>query len=533
MNLLKKYRVVLLVSLVVLLLLLKYFWSLWVFPGVPFGYDAGIYRFLFLVHARGWPPFVLAHLPEWSKAHPLGLFFFSSLFIKGGIPVDWLIGWVWNLFSVLLALVLARVASRTYGRWVGFGVLVAALLSVAQYAGFLQMYWKVLVALLWCTLAFDAFERRSPLVILFGMLAVATHQQIGLLYGLAVVSSLIVSVIVPSAADHRSLLSRTWPFVLSCVLGLLWYIPNWQRSVGDILPLLQRGSTLALAIGMLVAVALILLIVRRHPSPRRPAQIGFVIGCLLLALPLASFAPGPLSRLVAGTASTTPGVFLSVSEYLAASLPLLVIGIVGWILLLRQRPASPWLWASAWSALAVASTFFFYYRFLLPLDFFLLLPAGYVLVRVIGQRRLIPTALVACLVVAQGALLVPRIASADPHVSAAFLQSLRALPASVAPGNKVVVLDNMAPWVVGFLPDASVSGPGIFDSLPQSDWQKFLLGSAGDRQAFFAHYKAGTYFLATEVFHRYYPVQVTSLLEHPCLHPLSVPGLYRLDCPSR
>jgi hypothetical protein len=528
MKQLLRYRVPILVSLAVLLLLCKYLWSLWLFPDVPFGYDAGIYRYLFLVHARAWPPFVLTSLPEWAKAHPLGLFFFSSLLLKVGVPADWLIGWVWNLFPVFLALVVARIAGRSFGWRVAVGVLLAALLSVVQYDGFLQMYWKVLVALLWCALAFDAFERRSPLVILYGMFAVATHQQIGLLYGLAIASSLAVSAVMRS--DERgSLFSRTLPFVLSCVFGALWYLPNAQRSIVDILPLLHRGGALALAaLGACVILGIVIFL-RRPTRASKVLLWSTAIVFLVAALPIASVAPGPLARLMS-TGSTTPGVFLSVQDYISASFPLLILGVLGWYLLFKKRPASPWLWAAAWSVLAVVSMFFFYRRFLLPLDFFLLLPAGIALAWLAQEGDLGLRILTGVLVALQIALLIMQMAVIDPHIDATMLRDFHQLSPVVPKGATVVVLDNMAPWVAGYLPDATVSGPGIFDSLPLADWQKFLLGGDAERRGFFAHYAPGTYFLATDVFRQYYAPEVTSLLEHPCLHPESFRGLYRLDC---
>lgn len=83
---------ILLIVLGMIVLCAKYAWSVFAFPGVPFGYDAGIYRYLFLAHAQGFPPFILAPMAEWAQSHPLGLFFFSSIALKLGLPVDWLLG---------------------------------------------------------------------------------------------------------------------------------------------------------------------------------------------------------------------------------------------------------------------------------------------------------------------------------------------------------------------------------------------------------------------------------------------------------
>lgn len=512
----------------VILLLFKYFWSFFLFPGVPFGYDAGIYRFLFLTHAKGFPPFLLASMPEWAKSHPLGLFFFSTILLKAGLSADALIGWVWNLFPVFLGGALAAVLSRTYGKRVGLFALLVFLVSVAQYEGFLMIYWKVFLALLWCTLAFGAYERKSRLWVLYGMFAVATHQQIGLLFAFALASSIVASSIRRRAVCEHLVLGGM--LLLTCLLGLLWYLPNFERAIGSVLPFLLRptvslGIFAILCIGTLMLFSVIL-----SPMPRWWVMVVCAaVGFLLLLLPFAGYAPSSLISFLTQSRSAVPGAFLTVEEYLRASFPLFILGIVGLVLLIRRDVGSPWAWAAVWSLLAVMSMFFFYRRFLLPLDFFLLPSAAIALEWIWGLRHGKLRGLAVAVIALQALLLLQRMAVIDPHVRASDLREFAALPRTVEPGSKLVVLDNMAPWVVGFLPDASVGGPGIFDSQPEEAWQKFLFGSHEDRLAFFKDYPGGTYFYATDVFRNFYPPEVQSLLEDPCLRQAGAKGLYVLS----
>src|SRR5690242_15865719 len=76
----------------IILLTIKFLWPLFQYH-IPLGYDAGIYRYLFVRHAQGFPPFWLGPIDPWAKGHPLGLFFFSTILMRIGVPVDWLIGW--------------------------------------------------------------------------------------------------------------------------------------------------------------------------------------------------------------------------------------------------------------------------------------------------------------------------------------------------------------------------------------------------------------------------------------------------------
>ena len=511
-----------------LLLFAKYFWSYFEFPGVPFGYDAGIYRYLFITHARGFPPFDLAALPPWAAVHPLGLFFFSSIALKLGVPADALIGWFWNLFPILLAGALSWVFYKSAGRWMGAAVLLVALVSVVQYQGFLMIYWKVFAALLWCTFAFFSYERRSPLWILFGMLTVATHQQIGLIFGLAIVSSIIVKAVTQK---------KPWPalkdfglFLVSGVLGMLWYLPNYSESIGSILPLLSRpavglGIFAVLAFGVLIMISFLI-----SANVKWWILAGcIVVGFLLLLLPFSGNAPSSVANFLAKSRSTDPGAFLSVEDYLRLSSPLLLLGIFGLGLFFRQNPGSPWVFAAIWPGLAVISMFFFYRRFILPLDFFLIPLAAMSLVWMWRHKKRAVNVLAIIVLAAQGGLLLYQMRTIDPHVEARTLKEFALLADAVTPGSSVVVLDNMTPWVVGFLPDAKVSGPGIFDSLPLDDWKKFLFGNHGERLEFFDKYPAGTYFYATDVFRTYYPPEVQSLLQDPCLKPAGAEGLYVLS----
>ncbi len=520
-----------LAGIIVLLLVIKYFWSMYLFPDVPFGYDAGIYRYLFLRHSIGIPPFDTANVAPWAKAHAPGLFFFSSIIMHLGMPVDLLIGAVWNVFPVVLACVLALSLRKRHGDYVGFFVLLAALLSTVQYEGFLMMYYKTLVALLWCALAFTAFEKGSLLWIPLGMLTIATHQQIGLIFIIAIGSSMVSSVVLHSRTVP---LRRCGEFLLTIILGLLWYLPTYQHSLQDIAPkLLESGTLLALLAALVIVGGFSALIVWLPQKNRRLLWLLAAASCVILLslLPVVLDSPSILGRLLSPRPDAISGAFFSLPQYLFVSLPLLLAGIAGLVLSLDSERGTPWQWAVLWCAVATLGMFFFYRRFILPFDFFLLPFVG-IAFAALWKNTIAGRAVLGIIVVVQAGLLVHQMSSIDPIVKPSWLTEFAALHESVPDGSTVVVMDNMAPWIVGFLPDSSVSGPGIFDSLSLPEWEKFLLGSDVDRAAFFGHYRKGTFFYVTEVFGSFYPPEVLSVLTHPCLTKTDAPGLYRSACGS-
>ncbi len=527
MKLLQKRSFVLALGVtLVCLLFAKYFWSLLAFPGVPFGYDAGIYRYLFMKHAQAFPPFSLPALPPWAASHPLGLFFFSTLLIQVGMTPDMLIGWAWNLFPVVLFLVLSCVWGRKHGALFGVCILLLSLLSTVQYQGFLMMYWKVFAAFLWCVLAFSFFERRSRLWVIFGMLTIATHQQIGLLLTLAVLAAILSRVHTSGA-----LLMNLLEWCAALVLGLMWYIPNGGDAIVGLIPMLTASAFSLVSLGILVFAVGLIAIVTFFPRNGHSILLFAcgALGCILLLLPLTGIAPESLGFLLRRP-DAVPGAFLTIPDYLEQSLPLLLLGVLGLFISFEREKGTVWQWAAVLSGLAVISMFFFYRRFILPLDFFLLPFAASALVHLCISRTLSLRVLGAILVFSQCWLAFIHIRSIDPHVDRAMLQEFSLLHSVVEPSSEVIVLDVMAPWVVGYLPDNAVSGPGIFDSQPKDAWEKFLYGSDAERSAFISRYPRGTYFFASDIFRSYYPSEVQTLLLHSCLKPTDVRGLLRSVC---
>lgn len=513
----------------VLLLLVKYFYTYVVFPGVPFGYDAGIYRFLFIREGLGFPPFLTPDLPEWAKSHAPGLFFFSSLLTHLGVSPDILIGWVWNIVPVLLALTLAAVTAKRTSYLCGAFVLIAALVSVVQFAGFSMMYYKVFVALFWCTLAFYFFEKRSWYSVLFGMLTIATHQQIGGIFVVATLSSLLSAFLFDTKRVSFQVVVR---WVMTCVLGGLWYLPTYQRSFLDILPQVFGSGTLLVFLVACMAIGIFGALLVYLPKKDRRI-IWMLAGALsvicLLVLPYATDAPDFVVHYLFAKNDVVAGAFLSLTEYLYRSAPLLLLGLTGLVLSAEKERGTPWQWAALWCGIASVGMFFFYRRFLLPLDFFLLPFAAQACV-LLWEKKSFGRGVVSILLLAQLVLTGQEMLQADPHVKLEWLQEFSLLADTVSDGSQVIVLDNMAPWVLGYLPYASVSGPGIFDSRPYDEWEAFLLGSDADRISFISGYPKGTYFYASDVFFSFYPPEVQKLLENVCLRMTEKRGLYQSVC---
>lgn len=459
-------------------LLVKFFWPLFAFE-IPLGYDVGMYRYLFIRHAEGLPPFFVTELEPWAKGHPLGLFFFTTIFLRLGLPVDWLLGWIWNLFPVVLAATLAFIIRARHGNLVALGTLVAALLSIAYFDGFAAMYWKTLVSLLWCVLTFYFLEQKSWWAAVTGILTVATHHQTGLLFGLTLLTWLSVPFIPILQSTKRTVVLRSLllPFVVGVcifIVGLLWYLPVWQDAVAVHIPaLLGQGN-------------------------------------------------------VASGTFPEPLFFLRVEGILLA------LGVYGFILNVRLERWTLWQIAVLWCAVFVVLQLLFYRRFFLHLDFFLLPFAGMAMVDIYKRfaDERIRMALVALLVV-QLVLTYSTITSRSPNTDTQTHAAIVGMSDHIPSNAYVMALENESVVALrGWLPQHRVGGPGLFDSSwTYQQWQSFLLGSNENRRQLLATLTAPVYVFVSPFFRSYYGDAMThAITSDPCFSPTDLPFLYQVTC---
>ena len=250
----------------------------------------------------------------------------------------WLTGWIWNAFVVVTACTLAWVSGKRFGKPVGVLVLLMVLLSHAFYDGFSAMYWKTYAGLFFMVLSFHFLEKKSLWVIPLGLLTVITHHQTGLLFGLVLCSWWLASFLLyfSEHPEMRSLLSSQQALLKKVegsrqllspyqtliglvagfavfVLGLIWYIPIWEETVMRQIPaLLDVGG------------------------------------------------------------SVKGGNFPEPLFYLRVTGLLLLLGGAGFFWSFRKEQWTVWQLAVIWSAVFVLFKLFFYRRFFLQMDFFLL-----------------------------------------------------------------------------------------------------------------------------------------------------------------
>ncbi|MBI5155981.1 hypothetical protein HZA45_01760 [Candidatus Peregrinibacteria bacterium] len=461
------------VTAILLALLAKFFWPLATF-GWPLGYDAGIYRYLFTQHATGFPPLWIGDIEPWARSQPLGLFFFSTILVRLGIPVDWLTGWIWNLFPVALACTLAWVTAKREGKEIGMLVLVAAFLSVAYYDGFAAMYWKTYASLLFCVLGFHFLEKRSLWALLFGSIAIMTHHQTGLLFGLSVATWWLIGILRSKKGKERD----QWLMMLCCglcilAIGLVSYLPVWREAIADNLWLLL------------------------HPSD----------------------APG--------------GNFPPLSFYLRQEGILLLCGAYGFVRSFRRESGTLWQCAVLWAAAFIALHFLFYRRFFLQLDFFLLPFAALGIYDLWDRaRHPILRGILILLLLMQATFAVFVIPMRTPYVDGETFAAAARLQTELPPNATIIVPENISAVVVrGWAPDARVVAPGIFESVWTYDqWKAFILGTNKDRLSLLKSLKSPVMIFVAPAFSAFYGTSGDAFLRDACFQKTDDPFLLRVTC---
>lgn len=463
----------LLMSVLFVLVAAKFLWPLFVFH-IPLGYDPGIYRYLFIRYADALGNFSLPDLPPWAKEHPVGLFMLAAPFIKLGLPVDWLLGWMWNFVPVLVLLTLAWVMTKREGAPVGITVLLTGLLSAPFYDGFFAMYWKVYAALFFLVLTYHFFEKRSLWFAPLALLTIITHHQTGLILILVMATWWILSI--PSS--WRDPTWRLWTILFGCIglAAILFYLPNWERALWSPFKsvILLRGDD----------------------------------------------APG--------------GSFPEALFYLRTTGILLALGVGGFLYSFRKERFSVWQLSVLWCAAFVFFKLVFYRRFFLQLDFFLLPFAASALVFVWNKwHSFLMRGAMIVLVAAQGYWSYQVMVDRTPNVDKDTLTIYRTLPLQVPEGATVIALENeSAFWLRGWLPYHTVGGPGVLDypGWTYEDWEKFIYGTHAERQGLLSSLPEETYFVITPIFLQYYGNDVYDFLADTCFEEVPRAPLLKSVC---
>ena len=453
-------------------MILRFFWSYFTYD-VPLGYDPGIYRYLFFKHAEGFPPFWIGDVEPWSRSHPLGLFIVTTPLIRLGLPVDWLIGWIWNVVPMVLLCTLVWITRTRFDRTVALLTFFLGLVSIPFFDGFIAMYWKTYVALFWVIVTFYLLERRSWWAALTSLMVLLTHHQTSLIFVFCLGTEWLLQL--PRHWSNRLFRTMTILAAVLVALAFVVYLPVLKEAIIDHIP-------------------------------------------ALLTLGKASYG----------------GAFPSPIFYLQTYSPILLLGAIGcfWDLQ-RNRRITVWHTATIFCVLLVLLRFFFYRRFFLLLDFFLL-PFAALGLKVLWERakstalRVIIVIVLALQIYIAYEVMVRR----KPVIDRETLTLVQSLHAFVPDDAIVVGAENLSPvWARGWLNEQLVYGPGLMGlQWTEKQWEDVLYGTDAKRKAHISRLGEKVYFMITPLFYLHYGEYAQPFLDDPCFKKVEGISLLHYTC---
>lgn len=468
-------RVEVFLVITLMLLLFKFVYPL-LSQAMPLGYDVGINRFLFLRYAEAFP--LLPDLADWAREHPPLLFYVLAPFIKFGLPVDWVIGWMWNIFAVVLLAVYATVIGRDRGMKIGVVLLLAGFLSTAYFDGFASMYIKNYLGFLWALLTFYLLQKRSLWALATMFLCIMTHHVTALIVCLSSVTWWMIE------GWKIRFRSRTWLIgtvsgAMLLMAGVAWYVVSDPDFVSYQLKLLFKQT---------------------------------------------------------GESDVYGGAFPPLAYYVRSMPVLLAFGIAGFFMRLRKSAGTVWQLAVLWCLVFIIGRLYFHRRFFLQLDFFLLPFAAHAMYAGITRsKNIVLRSCVYMLLIVQCFFSLMCMSKARPILGKEVLDAITPVGDVLDEGDFVLVPENQsAPFVLGWLPDQRVAAPGLYGfRWSRDEWDDVIFGSSEKRSAVLKKLPAESYMIITPSFFRMYPKDTANaLLADPCLAPVQGASLFKITCTS-
>jgi len=448
------------ISALLVLLLGKFLSPLFLY-NVPLGYDPGMYRYLFLQYAESIKHFSMPELSPWASEYPPGLFLLASPFLIVGLPVDALIGWIWNIFPIILICTFAWVMYKREGKAVGVCILLMGLLSQAYYDGFFAMYFKAYASLLFTVLTYHFAQKLSIWFIPCALAAVMIHQQTGLILTLSLGIWWLLSI----KSHWKDTVFRRLTFALGVagIIAFIWYLPQWERAIW---------------------------------SPLK--SIIFLRG---------DAAP--------------PGAFPGATFYVRTMGVVLLLGVFGMVLSFTRERGSLWQLSVLVCAVFIIFKLVFYRRFYLQLDFFLM---PFAAISLVWIWRNVSThwarGLLLLVLIAQASIGFKAVQIRTPRFGARELLQITSLPDNIEYDAVVIALENVSgAWLRGWLPYHRIGAPGLFDYPDWSYevWEVFIDGKQSERKELLAELKGPVYFLLSPTFAKFYGERGNRIIADPCL----------------
>lgn len=173
--------------------------------------------------------------------------------------------------------------------------------------------------------------------------------------------------------------------------------------------------------------------------------------------------------------NSTPGSFMTLTEYMFSTLPYLSFAFLGFLFALRNKKFSLLFFWFIINFVVVFLKLFFYNRFVIFLDIIFILYAGYAFSTLLAAKRKLATALILIAVLSMAITTGREALRAHPNISPEEYYFMKDIP-SITEANSTI-LSNMvedAHWLEA-LSQRPVAAPGLFNAgkWTRNEWTKY------------------------------------------------------------
>src|SRR3989344_3582666 len=199
---------------------------------------------------------------------------------------------------------------------------------------------------------------------------------------------------------------------------------------------------------------------------RKNLLAGFGILLFVVFFYWNSFQEAILGFLLPAVESPSPGTFINFFTFQFSTLFYLPFALFGLFLLLRQKKHPEFSIAALFLLAITAFELLFYNRYLIQLDIFLILLAGFGFQSIlqIDSKKIWKLSIIGLVLIASIVSLSVTVQQARPLISGQELEFIKKIPELTEPNASILVTSSYySPWVLGFSKRKAIM-PGLFES---------------------------------------------------------------------
>lgn len=393
---------------------------------IPLGYDTGFYKYTIESALKNGDKWIVSQItmePLFTYSFTLLNWIFGSQFI---------LTWLLIIICAVAGLAVYLLVSEFHDRKAGLLALFIYAFSIVQFKAFSYMYYRNILGiafLLFALFFLIKYEKSGKarfvwLFVLLSGLLEAIHRPTFYIFGLSYFFYAFISPLQGYLKDRKSkkydLNKLKWNIIYGILIigiGLLFYIGNFWPAVYSAIP-------------------------------------GVVNGFV---------APGE-----------SPGTFISFFDYQFSSLFYIPLALVGLFYFIKKKDFNILVIWAILNIIIVYFQFFFFNRFIIPLDLILIIMASVGFSIVLAHKKKLGITIILVLLVSGGILAFKEAQNAKPLISNDELNTIKYLDNTEKNAFVMSTSSTYSPWVLAYSERRTIA-PGLldYDNHTKEEWQVF------------------------------------------------------------